>query len=185
MSDLRPDPWRAWLAGRHRQALTLPQYRAAAVLVALSREADPRVLLTVRSAALPTHKGQISFPGGRLEAGETPLQAALREAWEEVGLRAQDVELLGPLDDAFTPIGFHVTPFLARVPASYPYTPNAEVARILQPTLRELRALTPLEEERVLPNGERHVLYRYPWNGHDIWGMTARILHDIVQSGVA
>ncbi|AFZ65617.1 NUDIX hydrolase [Deinococcus peraridilitoris] len=185
MNDVLPDPWRAWLGSRERQSLSLPKYRQAAVLVALTRETDPRVLLTVRSSELPTHRGQISFPGGRLETGESPLDAALREAWEEVGLHSADVEVVGQLDDAFTPIGFHVTPFLARIPSGYAYRSSGEVARILEPRLSELRALIPIEEERVLPSGERHLLYRYPWQGHDIWGMTARILHDIVQSGVS
>lgn len=183
--DARPvDGWRAWLSARERQSLHLPQYRRAAVLVALTAEPDTRVLLTVRSHDLPTHKGQISFPGGRLEEGESPVEAALREAWEEVGLAAADVEVLGELDDAFTPIGFHVTPVLARVAPGLPYRPNAEVAQVLLPPLRELRGLTPVVEHRELPGGERHVLYRYPWRGHDIWGMTARILHDLVLSDV-
>ncbi|WP_027482152.1 NUDIX hydrolase, partial [Deinococcus pimensis] len=173
-----------WLGARERRALHLPDYRRAAVLVALTDEADPRVLLTVRSHDLPTHKGQISFPGGRMESGETPVEAALREAWEEVGLPGDVVDVLGELDDAFTPIGFHVTPVLARVPAGLTYRPNAEVSRVIEPTLGELRALPEVRETRELPGGERHVLYRFAWQGHDIWGMTARILHDLVREGV-
>ena len=179
------DPWAQWLQSRERQSLSLPEYRRAAVLVGLTAETNPRVLLTVRSPDLPTHQGQISFPGGRLEADETPRDAALREAWEEVGLDPRAVQVIGELDDAFTPIGFHVTPFLARIPADYPYRPSAEVASILLPSLSELRRITPVRECRVLLNGDRHVLYRYPWQGHDIWGMTARILHDIVECNVS
>ena len=179
-----PDPWRAWLSRRERRALHLPDYRRAAVLVALTRERDARVLLTVRSEDLPTHKGQVSFPGGRMEPGETPVEAALREAWEEVGLEPDDVEVIGEMDDAFTPIGFHVTPVLARIPPDDDYRPNAEVASVVLPSLGELRALAPIREVRALPSGDQHVLYRYPWRGHDIWGMTARILHDIVRSGI-
>lgn len=179
-----PDPWQAWLSARERRTLHLPEYRRAAVLVGLTQEPSPRVLLTVRSDDLPTHQGQISFPGGRLEPGETVREAALREAWEEVGLEPASVTVLGELDDVFTPIGFHVTPLLARVPADSVYVPSAEVAALLLPPLGELRAITPLTERRTLPSGERHILYRYPWRGFDIWGMTARVLHDIVQSGV-
>ena len=179
------DPWQSWLAARKRRALHLPEYRQAAVLVGLTDERDTRVLLTVRSDELPTHRGHISFPGGRIEAGETPLEAALREAWEEVSLDPAVVRVVGAMDDTFTPVGFHVTPFLARVPAGYAYRASDEVSRVILPPLHELRAMTPVREERVLPSGERHVLYRYPWRGHDIWGMTARILHDVIESGVS
>ncbi|PYE56401.1 NUDIX hydrolase [Deinococcus yavapaiensis] len=183
-ADARPDPWRAWLRGRERRALHFPEFRRAAVLVALTREAEPRVLLTVRASNLSTHAGQIAFPGGRLDEGEEVVRAALREAWEEVGLRPDDVEVIGELDDAFTPIGFHVTPILARIPPRYEFHPNEEVVQVLLPSVNELRALKAIREVRATPNGERHVLYRYPWRGHDIWGMTARILHDLLESGV-
>ncbi len=119
------DPWADWQRGRTRQTLHLPHYRRAAVLVGLTREADPRVLLTLRSAHLPTHQGQISFPGGSLEVGEGVVQAALREAWEEVGLEKEGVTVLGELDDVFTPAGFHVTPVLCRLSAAPRLSPGA------------------------------------------------------------
>ncbi len=178
------DPWHTWLNGRTRRALHLPGYRSAAVLVGLTDEPETRVLLTRRSMKLPTHGGQISFPGGRLEVGENATQAALREAWEEVGLNPNQVRVLGELDDVFTPAGFHVTPVLARLPAAEPYQLSGEVDEVLLPSLRELRALPPLAEERALPGGERQLLYRYPWRTHDIWGMTARVLRDVLESGV-
>ncbi|GAA5512031.1 putative Nudix hydrolase NudL [Deinococcus carri] len=177
------DPWAVWLSCRLRTPLHLPDYRRAAVLVALTRERDPRVLLTVRSADLPTHRGQISFPGGSLEARESPVQAALREAEEEVGLDPRMVTVLGELDDVFTPVGFHVTPVLARIPAEPRLTLTAEVAQIILPSLGELRSLDVVRETRLLPDGQRVPLYRYPWQGHDIWGMTARVLHDLLEHG--
>lgn len=181
--ELPLDPWEQWAASRPRQTLHLPSYRRAAVLVGLTREPDPRLLLTVRSPDLPTHQGQISFPGGSLEAGETPTQGALREAWEEVGLEPGGVTILGELDDVFTPIGFHVTPVLARLPAQPGLQLSAEVAEILLPPLSQLRALVPVQESRTLPDGQLVQLYRYPWQGHDIWGMTARVIHDLLAGG--
>ncbi len=178
------DPWAQWLSGRPRQRLKLPDYRRAAVLVALTREADPRVLLTVRASDLPTHQGQIAFPGGSLEPGEDVVQAALREAWEEVGLEPDAVTVLGELNDVFTPVGFHVTPVLARIEPGLSYQPSAEVAAIIEPRLSELRALTPQHEERVAPDGARRTVYRYPWRGHDIWGMTAWVLRELIEEGV-
>ncbi len=185
LDQQQADPWQLWQSARARTALDLPAYRRAAVLVALTREADPRVLLTVRSGDLPTHKGQIAFPGGSLEAGETATQAALREAEEEVGLLPTDVQVIGEVDDVFTPIGFHVTPVLARIGAQTLQTLKLtpEVVQIITPTLGELRALTVHFELRHLPDGTPVPLYRYPWQGHDIWGMTARVLHDLLTSG--
>lgn len=177
------DPWEGWLAARRRQTLHLPDYRPAAVLVALTREADPRVLLTVRSSELPTHQGQIAFPGGSLEAGESVIAGAVREAWEEVGLDPAAVTVLGKMDDVYTPAGFHVTPVLARVPAQPSLKLSGEVTQLLLPTLSELRALTPTREHRQMPDGQPFILYRYPWQGHDIWGMTARVLHDLLTDG--
>ncbi|MBZ9751391.1 CoA pyrophosphatase [Deinococcus sp. HMF7604] len=177
------DPWAAWVGGRERRTLHLPDYRRAAVLVGLTLEPSPRVLLTVRSAELPTHKGQISFPGGSLEAGEDVVAGAQREAEEEVGLDAAQIQVLGTLDDVFTPVGFHVTPVLARLPAEPTLTLSGEVAQILLPSLADLRALPVLRESRRLPDGTLVPLYRYPWQGHDIWGMTARVLHDLLTHG--
>lgn len=190
LDAVQADPWAVWLSERTRTALDLPQlpgirFRRAAVLVALTRESDPRVLLTVRSGDLPTHKGQIAFPGGSLDGNETPTQAALREADEEVGLSPTAVTLLGELDDVFTPVGFHVTPVLSRIaPESLDtlhLTP--EVVQIITPTLAELRSLPLICEQRTLPDGSRIPLYRYPWQGFDIWGMTARVLHDLLEQG--
>lgn len=183
VQEILADPWQVWVSGRDRAALHLPQYRRAAVLVGLTREPDPRVLLTVRSSELPTHKGQVSFPGGSLEPGESAVQAALREAWEEVGLDTSAVTVLGELDDVFTPIGFHVTPVLARVPATPNLRLSAEVVKLLLPTMGELRATVPREEQRILPDGQAVTVYTYPWQGHDVWGMTARVLHDLLASG--
>jgi 8-oxo-dGTP pyrophosphatase MutT (NUDIX family) len=183
------DPWAQWQRQRTRRALELPGHRRAAVLVGLSLEADPRILLTLRSDALPTHKGQISFPGGSLEAGETPAQAAVREAWEEVGLAPEAVRVLGELDDVWTPALFHVTPVLARLEGTLPLSsrelsPSSEVAAILLPRVSELRAAEGPPERHTGPNGQTTLLYRYPWQGHDIWGMTARVLHAVLGSGV-
>lgn len=180
LSEDAADPWQTWVSGRTRASLHLPDFRRAAVLVALTREADPRVLLTVRSSDLPTHQGQISFPGGSLEPGESVTQAALREAWEEVGLDPESVRVLGELDDVFTPARFHVTPVLARVPAQPRLTLTAEVAQLLTPTLSELRDALTRYDHRVAPDGAAYRMPRYDWQGHDIWGMTARVLETVL-----
>ena len=182
--DVLGDPFGLWLSGRSRRGLHVPEFRRAAVLVGLTLEKDPRLLLTVRSSELPTHKGQISFPGGSLEAGENTVQAALREAHEEVGLNPAGVQVLGELDDVVTPFRFHVTPVLARLPADLRLCPGDEVAELLLPRLSELRASVPTSEERVSPLGQPITLYHYPWHGHDIWGMTALVMREVLESGV-
>lgn len=185
LHELEADPWALWVSERERQPLHLPQYRRAAVLVTFTREPDPRVLLTVRSSDLPTHQGQIAFPGGSLHQQETPVQAALREAQEEVGLHPASVQVLGELDDVFTPIGFHVTPVLARISPETlaSLTLSSEVVEIITPTLQELRNVDVFDQLRHLPDGTEVPLYRHPWRGYNIWGMTSRVLHDLLLHG--
>ncbi len=179
-----------WIRNRTRLELDLPQHVRAAVLVGLTREASPRVLLTIRSQELKDHTGQIAFPGGKLEPLETVVQAALRETLEEVGLPASQIQVIGLLDDTFTPAGrgFHVTPVLASIPAEFEYVPSSEVAQTLLVPLADLRNMVPERLERVSPWGSVHYIYRYLWQDHDpnqnhvhdIWGMTARVLFGIL-----
>src|SRR5688572_28246902 len=102
----------------------MPERRtAAAVLVPILLHDEPTILLTLRAAAMSSHAGQVSFPGGRIEAGETPEAAALREAAEEVGLDPRLPELLGRLPEHRTCTGFHVTPVVALIPVPLTLTP--------------------------------------------------------------
>lgn len=180
--------WRTRLAARERAALDIPDYRRAAVLVGLTAEPAPRVLLTVRTLHLPSHRGQISFPGGSLEPGEGPVEGALREAREEVGLDPEGVEVLGLLDDVWTPQGFQVTPVLGVFPPEAALSPSeGEVAELLLVPLAELRALAPRRETRPLPPSvrlpvgvERGEVVHYDWRGYDIWGMTGRVIEGLL-----
>jgi 8-oxo-dGTP pyrophosphatase MutT (NUDIX family) len=108
--------------------------RPAAVLVPLlPTDAGPSVVLTVRTHRVEHHKGEISFPGGARDPGDiTFLATALREAQEEVGLRPEDVEVLGQLDDIQTTSGFLVQAFVGLIPPDYAFRPRAwEVAEVL------------------------------------------------------
>ncbi len=178
---------------RNRRELELPEFRRAAVLVPVVLEPEPHLILTVRTAHLPTHKGQISFPGGSLHTLETPIEAALREAQEEIGLDASLVQVLGMLDDVWTPQGFHVTPVLGLIsqPAKLQADPN-EVAQILHVPLEELKVLKPRYEPRNLPPNAKlpsdpkayrtrsNEVLHYDWQGFDIWGMTAWVISDLL-----
>ena len=179
---------------RERRILELPEFRRAAVLVPLVVEPEPHLILTVRTAHLPTHKGQISFPGGSLHDLETPIEAALREASEEIGLDSSLVNVLGLLDDVWTPQGFHVTPVLGLLEqaATLVADPN-EVAQILHVPLEELRVLKPRHEPRNLPPNAKlpsdpkayrarsNEVLHYDWQGFDIWGMTAWVISDVLE----
>jgi len=182
------ETWTDVLGSRQRVTLEIPEFRRAAVLVALTLEPQPSLLLTVRTHDLPTHKGQISFPGGSLEPGEDALWGALREAHEEVGLEGGLVRPIGLLDDVWTPQGFQVTPLLAAIPAQPPLVLNTgEVSEVLFVPLRELEALEPRLELRTPMPGMRfpstltdraspREVIHYDWRGYDIWGMTARVI---------
>jgi len=156
----------------------------AAVLVPLvDRPSGPTVLFTVRAAHLRKHAGQISFPGGRLEAEDVdPLGAALREAEEEVGIAAGWVEPLGYLPDHVVISGFRVTPVVGRVrPLGEPSPDRAEVAHVFEVPLDY--ALDPgrYRQVRRRVRGveiDSHEL----WHGeHRIWGATAAILTSLAE----
>ena len=107
---------RVALAERAPRRLQVPGFRPAAVLIPLLRRPDgPTVLFTLRTLEVPHHKGEISFPGGGLAAGEEPEAAALREAEEEVGLAPPRARLLGALDDVPSVWRYVVTPVAAAI----------------------------------------------------------------------
>ncbi len=182
------------LQTRERRILELPEFRRAAVLVPVVLEPEPHLILTVRTAHLPTHKGQISFPGGSLHDLETPVEAALREAQEEIGMDSDSVNVLGMLDDVWTPQGFHVTPVLGLLEQPAPLEADVnEVARILHVPIKELRNLEPRYEARTLPPNAKlpndprayraraNEVLHYDWRGFDIWGMTAWVISDTLE----
>lgn len=154
------------------------QYRESAVLVPFF--ADGTVLFTVRSSDLPHHQGQIAFPGGKIEAGENPEQAARREAWEEVGLEPGAVEVLGRLSPALSPFGFRVTPVVGWIGEPARIFPSpAEVADIFWVPFTELSQVTPQLDPHFSEDPLWQV-WHYPWSGYDIWGLTARIVRDLL-----
>jgi 8-oxo-dGTP pyrophosphatase MutT (NUDIX family) len=153
--------------------------RHAAVLVALIDRADgPRVLLTRRTEALRHHAGQISFPGGSIDAGDAdPVAAALREAEEEVGLGAGLSLPLGYLDPFVTITGFHVFPVVATVSRQYvPRLDPTEVAEAIEVPLDFLLDPGNVHELDVEWQGRRRSLLEYRYQGHRIWGATAAML---------
>jgi 8-oxo-dGTP pyrophosphatase MutT (NUDIX family) len=153
---------------------------AAAVLVPLvSRSEGVTVLLTQRTAHLNDHAGQISFPGGRVDTGDVDrIDTALREALEETGLPRERVEPLGLLPDYDIPSGFRVTPVVGWVEPPFSLQPDPfEVAEVFEVPLAFF--LEPANHRRHtdIRDGQRRHYYSMPYQGRNIWGATAGMLH--------
>jgi 8-oxo-dGTP pyrophosphatase MutT (NUDIX family) len=155
--------------------------RPAAVLVAVIDHPEPTVLLTQRAQHLPDHPGQISFPGGKIDKTDAdPLDAALREAEEEIGLSRGAVEPLGYLDLYMTTLGYRIMPLIARVKPGFELALNtAEVDAAFEVPLAFLMDRTNMEKHsREWQGMERHY-YAITFGERYIWGVTAGILRNM------
>ncbi|MGB8933236.1 MAG: CoA pyrophosphatase [Anaeromyxobacteraceae bacterium] len=174
-----PDPTTAILP----EHLPAGGFRHSSVLVPLyERDGQPHVLLTLRPSTMRRHAGQIAFPGGAVDPGEESLQAALREAHEEIGLDRRRVSLLGRLSEIVvltTP--FRLTPWVASVPYPYPYVADpVEVEEILHVPFAALLDEAAYGVSRVEAYGRLLDTHTYRAGAHVIWGATARILHELL-----
>jgi 8-oxo-dGTP pyrophosphatase MutT (NUDIX family) len=175
---------RAALGARARDTIDIAGHRPAAVLVPLlRRDGEWRFLFTERGAGLRAHGGQVSFPGGAVDPEETHERTALREAEEEVGIDPAHVRVLGLLGDVPTPSGFVVTPVVGWVdPSPVVYRPSpVEVAKIFEVAVARFRQPDALERIGEVERwGRRFPLIRYRVDGHDVWGATARMVHELL-----
>ncbi|MWV27743.1 CoA pyrophosphatase [Aurantiacibacter rhizosphaerae] len=151
--------------------------RDAAVLIAVTERAEPGVLLTHRPETMASHPGQVSFPGGKLEPGENVIEAALREAQEELAIDPAQVRIIGEATTFVTGSGFRLTPVLGLVPGDVEIRPDPrEVADWFEAPLRHL-----LDQDNHKPkigmfNGNKRPYVEIDWEGHRIWGITAGII---------
>jgi 8-oxo-dGTP pyrophosphatase MutT (NUDIX family) len=150
----------------------------AAVLAAIVTGPEPGVLLTKRCAALRRHSGQVSFPGGRIDAGDASAEAAaLREAQEEVGVTPKSVEIIGRLRDYRTGTGYRITPILALIDPETVFTPAPqEVEDVFLLDLRTLLDPAAPEQKTAEYAGKPRHYWVWPHPRHHIWGATAAIL---------
>jgi 8-oxo-dGTP pyrophosphatase MutT (NUDIX family) len=155
--------------------------RPAAVLVGIVARDEPMVLLTQRSQHLPDHPGQISFPGGKIDPGDaTPLDAALREAHEEIGLERGQIESLGYLDLYMTTLGYRIVPILARIAPDYRLELNVgEVDDAFEVPLSFLMDVANHKRGSREWQGMMRTYYAMPFGDRNIWGVTAGILKNL------
>ncbi|RED37569.1 8-oxo-dGTP pyrophosphatase MutT (NUDIX family) [Rhodopseudomonas thermotolerans] len=173
-------------AGNDQMLRTIAQerpIRPAAVLIPVVEHAEPTVLLTMRAAHLNDHAGQIAFPGGKIDATDnSPLDAALREAEEEIGLDRSFVEPIGYLDVYGTSFGFRILPTVARVRPGFELAINKSevddafevpLAFLMDPGNHQLHS----KEFR----GAQRSYYAMPFAERYIWGATAGILRTLYE----
>jgi len=170
--------------GFHRPDPPKSGYRAAAVLIGLiAHEETVRVILTTRARGLKDHPGQVAFPGGKIEKDDRdPCAAALREAWEEIGLEARHVEPLGYLDPYLTGSGFLIYPVVAKVDCTAQLVPNPrEVDEIFEVPLAFLMNAGLHELRSREANGISRQYYAMPYGRWLIWGATANIVRNFYE----
>jgi 8-oxo-dGTP pyrophosphatase MutT (NUDIX family) len=164
-----------------RRLLAEGRGRPAAVLIPVIDRDEPSVLLTVRSATLPDHAGQVAFPGGKIDGGDhTPAAAALREAQEEIGLGPDHIDPLGYLDIYQTTTGYRILPVVARVQPGFILSLNrGEVDEVFEVPLAFL--IDPANHQRHQREWKGMVRHYYamPYQGRYIWGVTAGILKNM------
>jgi 8-oxo-dGTP pyrophosphatase MutT (NUDIX family) len=164
-----------------------PQAAPAAVLILLCTAADePHVIFTERTNHVEHHKGQMSFPGGACDETDDGLEAtALRETWEEIGVKPEHVKIIGQLDDMVTISNFRVTPYVGLLDNSegdYPFCINDhEVSKVVQVPLTFLLDEKNMELEVREHQGREVLVPAFSYDGHRIWGATARMLHQFIE----
>ncbi|HEX2850124.1 MAG TPA: CoA pyrophosphatase [Acidimicrobiales bacterium] len=179
------DHLRAAVADTEDVAALVPEAAgsAAVLCAAFEEEGEARIILTRRTEWLRSHSHQVAFPGGRLEPDETPVQAALREAWEEVGLDPDTVTIVGRLGRMATissPMS-SIHPFVGVLPGRPELHPNPdEVERVFDVAVAELMEDGCFREEIWgVGEGERPI-YFFELGGETIWGATARMIYELL-----
>lgn len=154
--------------------------RDAAVLAAIVDRPRPTFLLTHRPSNMRAHPGQVAFPWGKIDPGETPIEAALREAWEELAIPPEAVTVIGESDLYHTGTGYAITPVLAIVPPDLAIQPNpTEVAQWFEAPVDFVFDQANHVVQSANWNGMRREYLDIQWQEHRIWGVTAAIIANL------
>ena len=169
---------RSALAGSTQSALDDPSLTPAAVLLLLYPKAGVyRILLNKRSESVDEHKGEIALPGGRWDEGDTDLLGtALRETHEEMGVHPSDVEVLGSLGDLATISNYAVRTFVGTIPSPYQFTPNEEVAEVIEAPVSYLLGPRGWRDDARYEGGRVRRRAAFGYERHLIYGATGMIL---------
>jgi 8-oxo-dGTP pyrophosphatase MutT (NUDIX family) len=161
--------------------LASTELRPAAVLAAITeREDRPGFLLIHRPSNMRSHPGQVAFPGGKIDPGETPTEAALREAWEELGIHERDVQVIGTSDTYRTGSGYAITPVIAVVPPDLVINPSpAEVAQWFEAPVDFVFDPANHVQQSAHWQGQERRYIEIMWEQHRIWGVTAAIIRNL------
>ena len=173
------DQIRKMLSSRERKVIDNLSFARAAVLVPLYKKGeDCHLLFTKRTDKVKYHKSEISFPGGVFDEEDFELEkTALREAFEEVGLKEKDVQIIGVLDDIVTITEFIITPFVGLFP--YPYSfkvSEIEIAELIEIPLSFFIKGDCYSKQVVFRMDREEMVDAFQYKNHIIWGATARIL---------
>lgn len=155
--------------------------KSAAVLLPIINKENPTLLLTKRSPFLRSHAGEIAFPGGASDPEDSSLiTTALREAYEEVAIPPEKVQILGQLTPQISIGGYEVTPIVGLLPAGIHYHPNpSEVASVFEVPLFDALTLAQYKYIDIKRGGRCNRVFFYWYNGHLVWGLTATIIHQL------
>jgi len=173
------DQVRNILSTRERRVIEHPSFAHAAVLVPLFKKGEGcHILFTKRTDQVKYHKGEISFPGGVFDEKDSGLErTALREAFEEIGLKGNDVQIIGVLDDIVTITEFIITPFVGLFSYPYPFKLSPiEIEELIEVPLSFLLDENCFSEREIVRGDRKEIVYSYQYGNHIIWGATARIL---------
>lgn len=184
MGNPLTDRIRRIIAETPRRTVDDPSLTPAGVMVLIyPNNGEHCVLLQKRSNRVDSHKGEISFPGGKRDPEDTTiLDTALRETHEEMGIDPLDVEVLGALDETATTSGFCTSPFAGTIPYPYDFSPcEDEVAEVLEVPVSSLMDISNRRDEIHVAGGDLQYAPVFAYDGHIIFGATARILNRFME----
>ena len=172
------------IAENPHRAIDDPSLTPAGVMLLIyPKDGDHCILLQKRSSRVDSHKGEVSFPGGKMDPeDENLLDTALRETHEEMGINPRDVEVFGALDQTATTTGFCTSPFAGTIPYPYEFSPQEEeVAEVLEVPVSSLVDAANRRDEIRIAGGDLQYAPVFAYDGHIIFGATARVLHRFIE----